>query len=281
MKVFKTKSEIRMFLQKAQCSGESIGFVATMGALHQGHLELIKKSIDQNKHTTCSIFVNPTQFNNPQDLKKYPRDVHRDLDLLRKAGCNSVFLPPTDEMYDQDTFINISFGYLEDIMEGKHRPGHFKGVGLIVSKLFNIVRPDRAYFGEKDLQQLTIIQKLNSELDFGIEIVPVPTIREIDGLAMSSRNMLLSTTERIEALDLFKALSSAKDELNSGKSVISVRDDIHKFFMTSSKIELEYFEIVRSDNLKNVNEIVPEIKHSLCIAGNLGKVRLIDNISLN
>lgn len=281
MNVFTEIHEIRQFSEQKKLQTKSIGFVPTMGALHTGHLRLIQKSKEQNDITICSIFVNPTQFNNAEDLKKYPRDLETDLLLLEEAGCDAVFNPSNKIMYPTDMVTTISFGHLEDIMEGKFRPGHFQGVGLVVTKLFNIVLPTRAYFGQKDLQQLTLIRTMTAELNFDIQIVPVDTVREPDGLALSSRNKLLSTAQRAKATDLFKALSEAKNKLLAGEHVISVRDYVHELFEKNRDIKLEYFEIVRTENLTNIVEIMPSEAVSLCIAGYLGKVRLIDNISLN
>jgi len=252
-----------------------------MGALHEGHLELIKTSRRQNDITICSIFVNPTQFNNQGDLEDYPRETKSDIDKLDSVNCDAVFIPSVAIMYEKNFVMNFDFGYLEKIMEGKYRPGHFKGVGLIVAKLFNIVEPDKAYFGEKDLQQLAIIKILTNALLFNIEIIPVNTVREQDGLAMSSRNLLLSEKERPYAIELYKALIIAKEKLNRGENVISVKKHVNDLFKINSEIKLEYFEIVNTSNLGNIDEILDGIEVSLCIAGYLGKVRLIDNISLN
>ncbi len=281
MKVFSEIREIRQFSIQAKKQNQSVGLVPTMGALHEGHLSLIRQCIAQNDKTICSIFVNPTQFNNPEDLKNYPRDIDADLSLLKSLDCDVVFHPSQEEIYPSLPIVNISFGYLEEIMEGKYRPGHFKGVGLIVSKLLNIINPDRAYFGKKDLQQLTLIQIMTRELNINTEIVPVAIAREDDGLAMSSRNRLLTPKNRKHASDLFKALTMAKNKLISGESVDSVRENIIDFFQNRSPIDLEYFEIVRTEDLKTVEKIHTEDEISLCVAGYLGKVRLIDNISLN
>lgn len=280
MEIFTDICDFRLYIKQVRQYNKSIGFVPTMGALHQGHLELVKKSIQQNDVTVCSIFVNPTQFNNPNDLENYPRDNKTDLSLLKANNCDVVFLPSNAIMYKKNDILSLNFGYLENIMEGKFRPGHFKGVGLIVIKLFNLACPNRAYFGTKDLQQLTIVKKLTKELLYDIEIIPVQTIREPDGLAMSSRNRLLSKEERIQALDLYKALNTAKKQLIGGESVTSVLKYVQQFFTTESKLELEYFEIVNTTDLMKINEIPTSKQVSLCIAGQLGKVRLIDNMSL-
>ncbi len=281
MEIISDIAELRQIIQQFKRQEKSIGFVPTMGALHDGHLALIRASTNQNDITICSIFVNPTQFNNAVDLKNYPLEIDADIAKLETANCSVVFMPPKEKMYEKDFLLNIHIGYLEEIMEGKFRPGHFKGVGLIVTKLFNLVEPNRAYFGTKDLQQLTIIRRLTNELLFNIEIVPVSTIREEDGLAMSSRNKLLTTEERFQAIDLYEALQVAKKKLMAGESVISVQEHIQEFFKSESLIELEYFEIVRTSDLQKITKIHNADDVSLCIAGHLGKVRLIDNILLN
>lgn len=281
MEIISDIAELRQIIQQFKRQEKSIGFVPTMGALHDGHLALIHASTNQNDITICSIFVNPTQFNNPVDLKNYPLETDADIAKLETAKCSVVFMPPKEKMYEKDFLLNIHIGYLEEIMEGKFRPGHFKGVGLIVTKLFNLVEPNRAYFGTKDLQQLTIIRRLTNELLFNIEIVPVSTVREEDGLAMSSRNKLLTTEERFQAIDLYEALQVAKKKLMAGESVISVQEHIQEFFKSESLIELEYFEIVRTSDLQKITKIHNVDDVSLCIAGHLGKVRLIDNILLN
>lgn len=280
MKIFTKINEISHFSRQVKYSGNTVGFVPTMGALHTGHLSLIDASKDKDGVSVCSIFVNPTQFNNPEDLEKYPKNIEADLHMLEAQNCDAVFIPSADDIYENEPVLHLSFGYMEEIMEGKFRPGHFSGVGLIVSKLFNIVEPDRAYFGEKDLQQLAIIKILTKELNFNIEIVPVKTRREESGLALSSRNLLLSDDEKRDATDLFKILMQAKHKLLSGENVISVKAFVRDFFNYSSAVRLEYFEIVNTENLKNVEDIRDAESISLCIAGYLGKVRLIDNISL-
>jgi len=281
MEIFSDIQGLRQFIQQIKRQEKSIGLVPTMGALHAGHLQLVRNSIIQNDITICSIFVNPAQFNSPLDLENYPRETDTDIAKLTSAGCDVVLIPTVDAMYGGEDVVTIRFGYLEEIMEGKYRPGHFQGVGLIVAKLFNLTKPDRAYFGTKDLQQLTIIRQLTKELFFDIEIVPVETVRETNGLALSSRNQLISKTERSQATDLFNALNMAKTKLNRGESVVSVSNYIIDFFTNHSKLKLEYFEIVDTSNLKKVSEIKDHEAVSLCIAGYLGNVRLIDNISLN
>ena len=280
MEVFSTRQALRKHLKTIKNEEKSIGFVPTMGALHEGHLSLIRSSKAHNDVTVSSIFVNPTQFNNPDDLKNYPRDTEKDLEKLRKAGCDAVYLPGYDDLYDKDIILSLNFGYLEEIMEGRFRPGHFKGVGLVVTKLFNIVEPDRAYFGKKDLQQLALIRTLVRELRFDIEIVAVETVREQDGLAMSSRNQLLSPGERAQATSLFQALSEAKRKLLAGENVKRVKNYVAEFIGSQAGVRLEYFEIVTTAGLRAIDEFKTDDKVSLCIAAYVGNIRLIDNLSI-
>ena len=196
MHIFKEIKPLRAFLNQKRAEQESIGLVPTMGALHRGHLALIQASKAENKLTVCSIYVNPTQFNNSADLEKYPRTLPADIALLEEAGCDVLFCPGNQEMYRDVSTLTMDFGGVDKILEGKFRPGHFSGVGLVVSKLFNIVAPDRAYFGQKDFQQFSVIARLVKELQFGLELRRIPTLRESDGLAMSSRNMRLNESDR-------------------------------------------------------------------------------------
>lgn len=281
MEIISDIQELRGYIRNIKSSNRSLGFVPTMGALHDGHIELIRHSVRQNEITACSIFVNPTQFNSGSDLKNYPRETDSDLEKLDAANCDIVFMPAVEDMYEKHILLNLDFGYLEEIMEGKFRPGHFKGVGLVVAKLFNLVNPDRAYFGRKDLQQLVLIKTLTRELRFDIEIIAVDTVREKDGLAMSSRNQLLSMEDRENAHDLHESLVEARKKLKEGETIPDVKKYIKNHFKSMSKIDLEYFEIVDAYDLKNVDEISQGTNIALCVAGYLGKVRLIDNILLN
>lgn len=280
MNTFKEIKSLVQHLNSKRLEGKTIGFVPTMGALHNGHLKLIDASVKGNDITVCSIFINPTQFNNPDDLKKYPRTLENDLLELEKAGCDIVFTPEVSEVYLENRIVSFNFGYLEEIMEGKFRPGHFKGVGLVVAKLFNIVKPHRAYFGKKDLQQLVLIQKLAEELNFDIDIKAIETEREASGLAMSSRNERLSAEERREAIFFYKSLQNAKRMLLEGKNIEEVKNVVFWDFQENKHIALEYFEIVDTHSLREVANIQRGDDVSLCIAGYVGKVRLIDNISL-
>jgi pantoate--beta-alanine ligase len=280
MKIFHGIQEIREYVLSQKLLDKTIGFVPTMGALHMGHQRLVEYSVNENETTICSIFVNPTQFNNPHDLQNYPRDLASDIALLTQARCDAVFAPDVSEMYQTLTNIRMDFGRLESTMEGSYRPGHFNGVGIVVAKLFNIINPDKAYFGKKDLQQLAVIKSLVRDLAFNVEIVPVETVREPDGLAMSSRNRLLTDDERKIALNLYDFLLLAKENLLKGLSPAEVKADTFSHFETIEGIKLEYFQVVDSATLHNIESINSVSEVSLCIAAHVGKVRLIDNMSL-
>src|SRR5688500_4628457 len=196
MEIFKQIAPLQAYLKHLKLSGKSVGLVPTMGALHAGHISLINASKAENDVTVGSIFVNPIQFNNQNDLLKYPRTLNKDIELLEEAGCNVLFSPENTEMYPERSTVTLDFGPLDKIMEGEFRPGHFSGVALVVSKLFNIVKPDHAYFGQKDWQQFAIIQKLTEELNFDVSLRSIATLRESDGLALSSRNLRLDSEQR-------------------------------------------------------------------------------------
>lgn len=278
MHIFPTIADLRAYLRAERAQGKSVGFVPTMGALHEGHLSLIEASNAQNDLTVCSIFVNPIQFNNPDDLARYPRTLEADCELLKTVGCDAVFAPSVQEMYPEKSLLTFDFGDLERVMEGKFRPGHFNGVGVVVSKLFNIVQPDRTYFGQKDLQQVAVVRRMMIDLGFQIELHPRPTLREADGLAMSSRNRNLTPDERAIAPHIFAGLSAAKSQLLSGQTPAEVKDWMEAHFAQQPAFRLEYFEIVNAFSLQDVTELQPEGQTALCIAAHLGKVRLIDNI---
>jgi pantoate--beta-alanine ligase len=271
---------LREKLVQERLAGKKIGFVPTMGALHQGHVSLIERAKMENEVVVCSIYVNPTQFNNPNDLAKYPRTLDTDLEILEKAGCDYLFFPSDQEMYPQSPLLRMQFGNLEEVMEGRHRKGHFAGVGLVVSKLFHIVEPNRAYFGQKDLQQCAIIKALVRELHFNLELVICPTIRENDGLAMSSRNRRLSPEQRQAAPLLYKTLQDASQDLMSGKKQDAIRAEVEQFFKLRTDIHLEYFEIADANTLQPPSQLRPGQEVALCIAAYFGEVRLIDNLLL-
>jgi pantoate--beta-alanine ligase len=280
MIVFREITSLRSHLDKYINTGKSIGFVPTMGALHEAHLSLARHSIHDNDITVVSIFVNPKQFNNPEDLKHYPRTVEKDIELLEQQGCDVAFVPSVDEIYPDEVHRNFDFGHLDKVMEGRYRPGHFNGVATVVERLFHIVNPQKAYFGLKDYQQLCIIQAMVSMLDLPVEIIPCPIIRESDGLAMSSRNIRLSAEQRKLAPLIYKTLLKVREQYNrmSFRDIIAM---VRKRFSEAPGIELEYFEIVDSRTLLPAASAEDCVDCIACIAVYLGDVRLIDNIMLN
>ncbi|MBS1505375.1 MAG: pantoate--beta-alanine ligase [Bacteroidetes bacterium] len=278
MDIFKEIEPLKAFL-KHKWNSESIGLVPTMGALHEGHLSLIEASKRENQLTVATIFVNPTQFNNPGDLAKYPRTLERDLEALKSAGCDVVFAPEVNEMYRRPSTLKFDFGHLDKILEGEFRPGHFSGVGLVVSKLFHIVQPTVAYFGQKDFQQFKIIEKLVEELDFNVTLRRMPIFRESDGLAMSSRNQRLNADERKKAIVFYEALQLAKGILKEGKSVQAVKEAVKKKCEAIEGVKLEYFELAEGDNLTLAENVSDQTV--LLIAGFVGEIRLIDNLILS
>ncbi len=278
MITFDTIQATKQFLSKEKIQGRSIGFVPTMGALHEGHLELMRRAKRENDLLAVSVFVNPIQFNNPDDLKKYPRDLEKDMRLLESVGCDVLFAPAVEEMYpEEEVTEKFNFGKLETVMEGAFRAGHFNGVAVVVKRLFNIIEPDKAYFGEKDFQQLAIIQKLVEMEKMPLEIVPCPIVREEDGLAMSSRNERLTVSERAIAPFIYKTLRDAVNLKNS-KSPDEVKTWVDRKFREESKFELEYFEIADDKGLQPVSEWDKSVGTVGFVAAFLGKVRLIDNI---
>ena len=277
MQIFYSINTLQDYLKTQRKKGKSIGLVPTMGALHKGHLSLIEASKADNDLTICSIFVNPTQFNNPQDLAVYPRTLEADCVMLESVKCDVVFAPNAHDMYLTLPNLKFNFGDLERVMEGQFRPGHFNGVGIIVSKLFIIVQPDSAYFGQKDLQQCAIINRLVKDLSYNLKLNICPTQRETDGLAMSSRNRNLTPEQRKNAPEIQKALKKAVELLKNKKSVIAVKGFITSYLDNIEGIEVEYFEISDFETLQPVNEL-SEGKTALCIAAFMGKTRLIDNM---
>ena len=279
MKLVRTVKELKENLQPLQARG-TVGFVPTMGALHEGHISLVENAANECDAVVISIFVNPTQFNNPEDLERYPRNLETDLNLLANVGCDLVFAPSVDEMYPVPDSRKFQFGDLETVMEGKHRPGHFNGVAQVVSKLFDMVKPDRAYFGLKDFQQLAIIKSMVKQLNMPVEIVPCPTVREKNGLAMSSRNELLSAEERKNASIISETIFMAK-ELVGQKPVNELKEWVIEKINHNPFLKVEYFEIVDDTTLQPIKNWEEENTKVGCIAVYCGKVRLIDNIVLN
>jgi pantoate--beta-alanine ligase len=279
MKTFTTIeafNEFRLQLDEQQ----TIGFVPTMGALHEGHIELAKNASNDCSMVVVSIFVNPSQFNNAEDLKKYPRTLDKDLQLLELAGVEVVFTPNEAEMYPEPDERVFDFSPLDTVMEGKFRPGHFNGVGQIVSKLFDIVKPNKAYFGEKDFQQLAIIQKMVKDFHYPIDIVPVAIVREDDGLAMSSRNMRLTEAHRDAAPFIYQTLTQSL-ELFQKQNVQETEKFVVETINSNPFLEVEYFEIVDAENLQAFSSAEKSDNAVGCIAVFAGEIRLIDNIRYN
>ncbi len=269
---------LQNFLWQKRKADKKIGFVPTMGALHEGHLSLIRLSKQENDVTVCSVFVNPTQFNNAEDLAKYPRTIEKDAQMLESVGCDVLFIPEVATMYPEKTTLQFHFGHLESVMEGKFRKGHFNGVALVVSKLFHIVQPHRAYFGQKDLQQFAIIRILVQDLMFPLELIRCPIVRQANGLAMSSRNQRLNLQEQETASHLYKALLRAKAMLES-YSVKQIQKAVKEYLLNIKGITLEYFEIADANTLQIIEDLNSfQGDLALCIAAYVSGVRLIDNL---
>jgi pantoate--beta-alanine ligase len=282
MKVFKTREEVRDFSGSLRGEAAGLGLVPTMGALHRGHLDLVRRAASENPEVLVSIFVNPTQFNNPSDLENYPKSLEADLALLGELPGNiSVFAPETSEMYgDGIASRHYDFNGLDQVMEGAYRPGHFDGVGTIVEALLRLILPQRAYFGEKDYQQLQIVRQLVRQEGIPVEIIPCPIVREADGLAMSSRNRLLPKDLRREAGFVYQTLREAKNRFGT-KSASQVKAFAREQFAAHPDFELEYVEIAGAEDLRPVRRKQKNKKYRAFVAAYLGGVRLIDNIALN
>ncbi len=280
MQVFKTKTEVQSYGSKTNCKGFTIGFVPTMGALHEGHLSLIKKAKAKNDIVVASIFVNPTQFNNTTDLEKYPKTIQKDIALLESVACDVLFYPTVNEIYaNAITSENFNFGSLGNVMEGAFREGHFNGVATIVKRLFEIIKPTRAYFGEKDFQQLKIIKNLVSQHKIPVKIIGCPIFREKDGLAMSSRNQLLSKENRVAAPFIYKTLKKVKKKFKT-EEIAKINTWVIQKFNNHPHLKLEYFTIANAKTLEEVSEKKTGKKHRVFIAVFAGKIRLIDTLKL-
>jgi pantoate--beta-alanine ligase len=277
MYLFKKTADLQQYLQADKTTHQQVGFVPTMGALHQGHLALIKESIRHCDYTICSIFVNPTQFNEPADLEKYPRTPAKDIELLEKVGCDILYMPQPDEIYpaDLDTSLDIPFEGLDTVLEGKFRPGHFEGVAQVVKRLLELLKPDQLFMGQKDYQQTRIVQRLIDTFDLPVQLEVQPTIREADGLAMSSRNVRLSAEGRQLAPLLYRALQATAEVLPHSSPQAARQKGLH--LLNGHPVEVEYFEIVDATNLNPVSE-----DHTgsivICLAAWIDGVRLIDNL---
>ena len=277
MKVFEKVSELQEHLNDLTKSGKSVGFVPTMGALHQGHVSLVTRCVAENDVCVVSIFVNPIQFNNPEDLHNYPRTIDKDLELLEKTGCDVVFAPTESEVYPKPDTRVFDLGFLDTVMEGKQRPGHFQGVAKVVSRLFEIVKPHNAYFGEKDFQQIAVIRHMVNLVGLSVNIVSCPILREADGLALSSRNLLLTPDHRKNAPLIAKTLLEARNK----KAQMSVKE-LTKWVVdqinANPYLEVEYFEIANAKTFEILSNWQPNEVAVGCITVKAGKVRLIDNV---
>lgn len=279
MQLIHTKKELATFLAHERAQGKSVGLVPTMGALHQGHASLVKRSVAENNTTVVSVFLNPTQFNDPTDLEKYPRTMEADCRLLEACGAQAVFAPSVKEMYPEPDTRRFSYPPTDSVMEGAHRPGHFNGVCQIVSKLFEAVQPDRAYFGEKDFQQIAVIRRMVDDLGFNLQIVPCPVIREESGLAMSSRNTLLAADEKAIAPNIYRSLK-ASVAMTGEKSVKEVHDFVVNEINLVDGLEVQYYSIVDGRTLADINDWAESDDIVGCITVFCGKqpIRLIDHI---
>ena len=277
MKLVHTIQELRAELDIQRKAGKKIGLVPTMGALHEGHASLVRRAVAENDIVVVSDFVNPTQFNDTNDLLKYPRTLEADCELLEKEGVAYVFAPSVEEVYPEPDTRQFSYAPLDTVMEGKYRPGHFNGVCQIVSKLFMMVEPDKAYFGEKDFQQLAIIREMVRQMQFPLQIVGCPIVREADGLALSSRNARLSDEQRQQALNISKTLFASKEYATS-HTVEETQKFVEDGIASSEGLELEYFELVDGTTLQKISSW-DETEYAVgCITVYCGEVRLIDNI---
>ncbi|MDF1674486.1 MAG: pantoate--beta-alanine ligase [Vicingaceae bacterium] len=281
MLIFKTVVDLQQFL--FSCDNKTIGFVPTMGALHQGHLSLMAKAIEENDLMVCSIFVNPTQFNNKEDLEKYPRHIDKDLALIQNAFADDtklvIFLPDVKEIYPNKIEKSYDFGNLSLVMEAQHRPGHFDGVGMVLERFFDIIQPTKAYFGEKDFQQLAVVRNLVKQLKLPVQIIGCPIVREANGLAMSSRNERLTPEQKEQAANIYKFLQEVKQQAKTF-TVEEVKNNFVKAIKNIPTLQLEYAEIVDGNTLLSVNDWNETNYCVAFVAVFVGNVRLIDNITL-
>lgn len=276
MKVFNEIVEVRKWRHKL---GGSVGFVPTMGYLHDGHIELVRRAKSDNKEVIVSIFVNPTQFGADEDYATYPRDKENDESLLKAEKVDAVFMPDAEEMYPEQPATWVDVGDIGERLEGAFRPGHFRGVATVVAKLFNIVEPTRAYFGQKDAQQLVVIRRMVADLNMDVQVVAVPTVRELDGLAMSSRNVYLDPDERDSAVVLYKALITALRLYERGERDADViRGEMTSLIRTEPRAAIDYVSVAHPDTLEELAKIDDHALVSLAVQ--IGRTRLIDNISL-
>lgn len=276
MNIFYKISELKQHLTKLKQQGKVIGFVPTMGALHQGHISLIEIANNQCDVSVCSIFVNPTQFNNPDDLKRYPRTPEKDIQLLEAGNCDVLYMPDVKDIYPENDTRHFKFGYLDDILEGATRPGHYNGVGQVVSLLLQGIEPHKAYFGSKDYQQVMVVKSLVKQLQLPVEIVSCPILREPDGLAMSSRNALLNEEERIISSIVPRIMQQA-NEIVKQKGITEAKQFVNDLTSKISIMKLDYFEVCDAETLEIKDVYNPQEKYVSLIAVFVGKIRLIDN----
>lgn len=282
VEIFKTKASLQAYLQEARKSDQKIALIPTMGALHEGHLSLLNYAKPLSDIRVCSIFVNPTQFNDPKDLEKYPRPIENDIKLLEAVGCDILFLPTVDEMYpDKHEHWHIDLGELDQIWEGEKRPGHFQGVTQVVYKLFTLVQPHIACFGQKDFQQVMVIKRMIEMKNLPIQLAICPIIRDQDGLALSSRNMRLSEEGKRIALALSRSLTYVKDHINDAIALGEIKDQALKILTATDGLSVEYFAICESTSLKEVDHIDFSKQHVALVTAWVEDVRLIDNMILN
>jgi len=278
MQIIRHSKDMHSLGRLLRVSDKSIGFVPTMGALHDGHISLIRRSKHENDITVVSIYVNPLQFSPGEDFANYPRQREKDLEILSALEVETVFIPEDNDMYGEDDTVFIYMGAIGKVLCGASRPGHFDGVATIIAKLFNVVAPDRAYFGQKDLQQSVVIKKIAGELKYGIDVVVCPTVRETDGLAMSSRNSYLSGPERKAATILYRTLKHGKELILSDGAgdIPAIRNELETLIKKEPLVDLEYIEVLNPESLEPLNKTMLPVV--ICLAASVGKARLIDNI---
>jgi len=279
MKIVRSIRLMREISRGQKSKGRSIGFVPTMGALHEGHLSLIRKAGKENNFLVVSIFVNPTQFGKMEDFKRYPRALEKDALLCKRAGVDVIFYPSAKDMYPSECKTYVEVEDLNQVLCGNSRPGHFRGVATVVTKLLNIVSPNRAYFGQKDAQQAVIIRKIVGDLNLSVKVEVLPTVRQADGLALSSRNTYLKPQERIDALGLFQSLKLAKDLIRQGKTDSSaIINSMRKLIRAKKNAKVDYIAIVDAQNLTPLRKVSGKCLIALAVW--IGKTRLIDNLKI-
>ena len=281
MKILATAAELRAYVAAARRAGQRLGLVPTMGALHRGHLALVRTALAATDAVVATVFVNPTQFNNPDDLRLYPRTLEADTALLESAGCPALFAPSAEEMYPAPPLLRFDFGPLERVMEGAQRPGHFNGVATVVSKLLHLAQPHAAFFGQKDWQQLAVVRQLVADLSFEVEIVGCPTVREPDGLAMSSRNRRLTPEGRAVAPLLHQVLQTAARGLAQGLAPAAVQAQALATLADNPRFTAEYVQVADARTLQPLAAYDPARESVICLAAHLDGVRLIDNVAVS